>query len=202
MPVAAGLGYYFFVRPQMLKMGTRMGESERRLPGDDVIATPNFQTTHAIDIDAPAESIWPWLAQIGRDRTGFYGIDNVTNGGVPSIAYLRQDLPVPAAGMALDGGHRLLDVEPNRLILFGGFDLPTWTGEPTERTTLFLLEPRADGTSRLIIRTRGYAYGPLAMLYNLLYEVVDYGNAMAQLQNIKVRAEMMAHLRLPAATGS
>ena len=29
-------------------------------------------TTRALTIDAPIAAVWPWLAQIGEDRGGFY----------------------------------------------------------------------------------------------------------------------------------
>jgi hypothetical protein len=198
LPAALGLGYYFFLRPQMLKAGTRLGESQRRLPGDDVIAVPNFQATRAIDIDAPLEAVWMWIAQMGRERTGFYGVDSLTNRGIPSAAYIRQDLPAPQPGMAMDDGYRILDVEPNRLLLYGGFDLPTPTGGTLERTTLMLLERRRDGSTRLLSRSRGYTYGALGPFYNLVYEMLDYFNGTAQLENIRQRAETMAHLRVSA----
>ncbi len=196
LPVILGAGYYFFLRPQMLKAGTRLGESLRRLPGDDVVAAPNFQATRAVNIDAPPEAVWPWIAQLGRERSGFYGMDELNNQGIPSVAYLRQDLAAPAPGMAMDDGYRILDVQPNRLLLFGGFDLSTPMGNVIERTTLFLLERRQDGSTRLLVRTRGYTYGILGPVYNLFYEVFDFLNGMTQLQNIRQRAETMAHLRL------
>ncbi len=192
----AGLGaaYYFFLRPQMLKAGTRLGESQRRLPGDDLIVEPNFQVTRAVDIDAPPEAVWPWIAQMGRERSGFYGLDRLTNQGIPSIAYLRQDLPAPQPGLLMDEGYRILDMEPNRFLLYGGFDLQTPVGSPAERTTLLQLERRQDGGTRILMRTRGYTYGTLGPLYNLIYEVIDYFNSLAQLENIRQRAETMAHL--------
>jgi hypothetical protein len=193
----AGLGavYYFFLRPQMLKAGTRLGESQRRLRGDDLIVEPNYQVTRAIDIDAPPEAVWPWIAQMGRERSGFYGLDSISNQGIPSIAYLRQDLPVPQPGMVMDEGHRIIDMEPNRFMLYGSFDLPTPIGSPAERTILMQLDRRQDSGTRLLMRSRGYTYGTLGPLYNLIYEVIDFFNTTAQLENIRQRAETMAHLR-------
>jgi hypothetical protein len=181
----------------MLKAGTRLGESQRRLPGDDIIAMPGYQATRACNIDAPVEAVWPWIAQMGRDRTGFYGLDGLTNRGIPSAAYLRQDLPAPAVNMELDSGSHILAVEPNRLLLFGGFDLPTLFGEPMEQTTLLLLERLHDGGTRLLVRVRGYTYGAMGPLHNRLYEVFDYIHGIAQMENIRQRAEMMAHLSQP-----
>lgn len=189
-----GLAYHYFLRPQMLKAGTYLGESQRRLPGDDIIIAPGFQSTRAINIDAPPEAVWPWVAQIGRDGTGFYTLDGLTNNGLPSAAYLRQDLPAPMPNVPVDNGCRILEVEPGRSLLFAGFDLPTPIGQPTEQTTLFLLEPRRDGSTRLIVRVRGYTYGALGPIYSYCYEVFDFFKGIVQLENIRQRAEMMTHL--------
>jgi hypothetical protein len=35
--------------------------------------------THALTIDAPAESVWPWLVQIGQDRAGYYSYSWLEN---------------------------------------------------------------------------------------------------------------------------
>src|SRR5258708_25985247 len=113
----------------MLRAGTVPGEVEGKLRGDDLIESPYFQVTHAIDIDAPPEIVWRWIAQIGRDGSGYYGLDGLTNQGVPSVAYLRQDLPAPQSGEAMDSGYRILSVEPEHLLLYGSFELPTIAGE-------------------------------------------------------------------------
>ena len=42
------------------------------LPGDELVAADVSRTTRALTIDAPVEMVWPWLAQIGEDRGGFY----------------------------------------------------------------------------------------------------------------------------------
>lgn len=197
VPTALGFGYYYFIRPQLLKYGTLLGESQRRLPGDEIIVSPGFQATRAINIDAPPEALWPWIAQMGRDNTGFYAIDRLSNHNLPSAAYLRQDLPEPATGMALDDGSKIIDLQPNRLLLFGSFDLPTPLGQPMEKTTLFLLERRRDGSTRLLVRVRGYTYGILGPLYNKIYEVIDFIQGTAQMENLRQHAELMAHLSKP-----
>ena len=194
---ALGATYYLYLRPRMLKAGTVDDEAESDLPGDEAIASPNFQSTRAVNIDAPPDTVWAWIAQMGREHTGFYGLDAFTNQGIPSAAYLRNDLAAPVPDMVMNGGYRILKVEANKLLLFGSFDLPTLTGESMEITTLFQLGSRQGGGTRLLIRTRGYTYGPLGTLYNLGYEVFDYFNATAQLENIRQRAETVTHLRLP-----
>jgi hypothetical protein len=192
LPILAGAAYYYFLRPQLLRTGTMPDEADRELPGDEIIVSPGFQTTRAVQIAAPAERIWPWLAQIGRGGSGFYGLDLLSNGGQPSAAYQRADLPPPTAGVLLDDGTQILAAEANRLLLVGSFDLPTPLGQPLERTTLYLLEPQPMVGTRLIVRVRGYSYGLLGPLYNRLYELYDYINGSAQLENIRQRAELLA----------
>ena len=67
--------YWFFVRPWHLRWGTTDEEVDMTLPGDDILRTPESQVTHAITIDAPAETVWPWLVQIGQGRAGFYSYE-------------------------------------------------------------------------------------------------------------------------------
>lgn len=71
----AGLGGYSLLR----RLGTRSGatdeEFHRALPGDEIIPHPMFETTHAIDIDAPPSVVWKWLIQAGfrpSGRAGWY----------------------------------------------------------------------------------------------------------------------------------
>jgi hypothetical protein len=186
--------YYFFVRPRLLRAGATQAETTRSFPGDDLIATPNLLTTHAIDINAPIATVWMWIAQMGRGGTGFYGVDSLTNRGQPSAAYVRNDITPPQIGTLMDGGYRILDLEPERLLLYGGFDLPTPLGEPMERTTLFMLESLGSDKTRLIVRTRGYTGGPLGRVYNLITEITETLDSMVQINNIKQRAEVMVQL--------
>jgi hypothetical protein len=48
-------------------------ERTKALPGDALIDEPLVvRTTHAITIAAPPEHVWPWLAQMGWGRGGWY----------------------------------------------------------------------------------------------------------------------------------
>jgi hypothetical protein len=59
-------------------------EKRRPLPGDALVPEPIFVSTHAITIDAPPERVWPWIAQMGAGRGGWYSWDAIDNGGAPS----------------------------------------------------------------------------------------------------------------------
>lgn len=49
------------------------------MPGDDLVLEPRLGYTRAITIDAPPEAVWPWLAQFGQGRGGFYSYDALEN---------------------------------------------------------------------------------------------------------------------------
>lgn len=181
--------YYFFLRPQLRKWGTRLGESQRRLPGDEIIPSPTFETTHAVNIDAPPEAVWPWIAQMGRELTGFYALDLLMNQGVPSVDFLRQDLAAPEVDQAMDGGFRILNVEPNRVLLFGGFALKLPLGAAHDVTYLYLLERRQDGRTRLLVRRRGLCYSALGRLCTLKLEIVHFAFIFPQLRRLKAYSE-------------
>src|SRR6516165_5923737 len=40
--------------------------------------------TMAVTIEVPSDQVWPWLAQMGGDRAGWYSWDRLDNGGRPS----------------------------------------------------------------------------------------------------------------------
>jgi hypothetical protein len=56
----------------MYRWGTTPEEYAGGLPGDDLVCDGAVRTTRAITIHAPVDAVWPWLAQIGEDRAGFY----------------------------------------------------------------------------------------------------------------------------------
>jgi hypothetical protein len=70
--VASGLMYHLVLRNWCLHWGTTRAEAYAPLPGDDLFPSFQGQATHAITINAPPEKVWPWLMQIGQDRSGFY----------------------------------------------------------------------------------------------------------------------------------
>jgi hypothetical protein len=61
-----------FSRPARSSWGLGEMEASWPLPGDALVAEPRWEWTHAVEIDAEAHDVWPWLAQIGADHAGFY----------------------------------------------------------------------------------------------------------------------------------
>src|SRR5512133_1185752 len=75
-------------------------EITQPLPGDDLLAAAKLAWTHAITIAAPAEQVWPWLAQMGyAGRAGMYSYDVLERRlGTRNSDRLNPDLPPLVAG--------------------------------------------------------------------------------------------------------
>ena len=60
------------LQPWMYTWGADDREVTDALPGDELIVPAAPRTTRALTLNAPTTTVWPWLAQIGEDRAGFY----------------------------------------------------------------------------------------------------------------------------------
>ena len=186
-----GAGYNILVRPWLLRDDIDMAdEYESQLfPGDNLIEVPDLQITRAITIAASTEEIWPWLAQMGRQRCGYYGMDRLDNWNIPSVRYLRQDIEPLAVGMTLDDGLRVLNFVENEYLLLGSFRMPNDMGGRSDFVYLYQLVPLAEYQTQLLIRTHIQSDGLQGWLFNRMYEVMDYWMVRARLEGIKLRAE-------------
>jgi len=45
---------------------------DRDLPGDDLVPRARVVLDRGLRFDVPPESLWPWLAQLGKGRAGWY----------------------------------------------------------------------------------------------------------------------------------
>jgi carbon monoxide dehydrogenase subunit G len=61
------------IHPQLLRSGATPQDDRRLLPGDELVPSPVWEATRAVTIDAPAVEVWPWVAQMGFGRGGWYG---------------------------------------------------------------------------------------------------------------------------------
>ncbi len=73
-------------------------EQLRAMPADALVPNPILVETTAITIHAPVESVWPWLAQMGSGRAGWYAYDWVDNGSHPSSKSILPEYQQLAAG--------------------------------------------------------------------------------------------------------
>lgn len=52
--------------------GATPAEVARSLPGDETVSNPYVSWDNAVTIHAPLAQVWPWIAQLGDDRAGYY----------------------------------------------------------------------------------------------------------------------------------
>lgn len=153
---AAAAAYTWFVRSWHVRWGSTRQELDRKMPLDDVIVKPNYVTTRAVTVNAPAARVWPWLVQMGElPRAGFYTyawIERLLGMDVENALEILADFQGLKPGDRLDRNGNLVvkAIEPPRYIVLG----PP-TGVPTGSATWAIeLVPKDDKTTRLISRIR------------------------------------------------
>src|SRR3990172_8193251 len=71
--------YVVAVRPWHTEWGVTHLDRVAKLPGDELSPRAYHAITHAVNIQAPPEAIWPWIVQLGQDRGGFYSYTFLEN---------------------------------------------------------------------------------------------------------------------------
>jgi hypothetical protein len=64
--------YLAGIHPWFMNWGATEDEQSMSLPGDRALDIGRHRFTRAISIDAPPSTVWPWIAQMGQERAGFY----------------------------------------------------------------------------------------------------------------------------------
>ena len=186
------------LRPWAMRIGTTAAERRAELFGDSLHPAARYHVDHAITIHAPADSVWPWIAQIGQDRGGFYSYDvlermfGVRIRNVDSIVPAWQhrqvgDLvrccqPTYLGGLLGDSlGWRVEAIEPGR-----GIALENWGA--------FVVVPVDANTSRFYIRQRNpgtpsFVGNLLAPVGLLVMEPAHFIMQRGMLRGVKRRAE-------------
>lgn len=197
--------YLMVIRPWHLKWGTTEDEANRLLPGDELVPEAKINATHAITINAPIDRVWPWIAQIGQGRGGFYSYEAIENALGLDIHNADRILPEfqnPQVGeplpFAQDFGvpYAIVDA-PHALVVHGDTRTGGVVG-PQLRPGDFLavswgwyLEAIDAHTTRLVERWRA-AYGPgllNTVMYRLFMEPGAFIMERKMLLGIKARAE-------------
>mgnify|MGYP001819579862 CR=1 FL=1 len=83
---SAGLGAAYLVqlRTQYRSWGLVPNGNERGVAGDELVEEADLVETRAIDIDAPPDQVWPWLAQLGYGRGGWYSFPALDRAWTPA----------------------------------------------------------------------------------------------------------------------
>ena len=127
-------------------------ERSKPLPGDNLIPNPIGAVNHAITIHRAPHDVWPWLAQMGSSRAGWYSYDFIDNGGRRSAERIVpefQNVTVGSVFPALPGAKDVFVVvqfEPERSLVLS-WRLPDGR---YQTTWAFVLEQPQPDQTRLI----------------------------------------------------
>ena len=165
-------------------IGARWGVSEdetlRSYPCDGFVSSPALQAWRGVDVAAPPEAVWPWVAQV---RVAPYSYDWIDNLGRRSPRELL-GLPEPRAGerFTTAGGRRLgriVSVDPGRQL----------TGTIMGAFMSYVVVRQGPGRTRLLLKVVSEA--PRWAAAGL--SVGDLIMARRQLLNLKHLAERHGH---------
>jgi len=143
--------------------------------------------------------VWPWIAQLGQGRGGFYSYDfleNLLGCEIHSADRVRAEWQDVAVGdqVGLAPGVALVvsTAEPGRaLVLRGGIPLGE-SAPPYEFTWTFSLCEQPDGNTRLIVRERYEYLRSWSWLLVEPVEAVSFVMTQKMLRGIRDRAENLA----------
>ena len=185
-------------------LGSTAAERSKRLPGDEIVPYAGGQTTRAITIHAPIEDAWPWLAQLGQDRGGFYSFDLLENAvgcQMPTVDVLRAHHQVWQLGDKLwmypsdqaggVGFATLHYYQPGRVLGFATRAIGTSLDHAEDGSWTFVLKPVNPQTTRLVVRGRGAARPSLlgAAFDRTIFEPVHFVMERRMMMGVKQLAE-------------
>lgn len=165
-------------------IGDRWGVSDseilRSYPCDDFVTSPALRAWRGVCVKAPAEAVWPWVAQVRLAPYSYDWIDNLGRRSPRALA----GLPEPQAGerFTTAGGRpmgRILSVDPGKQL----------TGTIMGAVMSYVLVPHGHDTTRLLLKI----VMPAPRWAALGLSVGDLIMARRQLLNLKHLAECHQH---------
>ena len=162
-----------------------------------MIATADVIATRAITIRASSEKVWPWIAQLGQGRGGFYSYDFLENlvgcdiHSADRIVGAWQDIAVgDEVKLYPEGPLEVAALEPGRsLVLRGGVPMGK-TPAPYDFTWAFVVREQPEGTTRLLVRERyGYTRGWAPLVVEPA-AAISFVMTRKMLRGIRDRAEV------------
>ncbi len=168
--VVGNVAYFGGLRARHMRWGATDAELKATLPGDELLPSPTQQVTHAITIHAVPEQVWPWIMQIGQDRSGFYSYtwaENLIGCEMPKVERIVPDWKERTVGETVwfatpkhfAGTGRMIaaQVQPQRslaMVSVADWESLQAGNAAKEVVWSFTLEKKGDYETRLIARLR------------------------------------------------
>jgi hypothetical protein len=185
-----------FLRGRYLRWGATDEEANMAVAGDELLPDADLMATRAVTVRAAAAGVWPWIAQLGQGRGGFYSYDfleNLVGCDIHSADRIVPEWQAINVGDQVnlhpEVGLLVALVDPERvLVLRGGVPMGR-TQPPYDFTWAFILRPGPAGASRLLVRER-YSYSRRwAPLLVEPVELISFVMSQRMLRGIRERAE-------------
>ncbi|MDN4475906.1 SRPBCC family protein [Demequina sp. SYSU T00192] len=165
--IAVHLAATPFVGEGRRTWGTVGTEATDALPGDDLVPDPRWAYTLGVDVAALPEAVWPWIAQIGQGRGGFYSyqvLENLVGCRIVNTGEILPEHQRPVVGDEIRlhpeaPPMRVAAVDPPHALVLAGTPVEL-DGEAGggAATWQFVVRDAPGGRSRLLTRGR-YDHG-------------------------------------------
>jgi hypothetical protein len=201
---AGVIAYERFGRSRQERWGATDDEVAAPLVGDEHVTEPAMQVTRAITIDAPPAAVWPWVAQLGADRGGFYSYDRLENLfglGIHSADHVVEEWQdvhvgdIVYASRSRTGGWLVVECRPGEALVLQVADVasrrPLGRDEKLgwEFLWTFALVGTEDGRTRLLVRERVAFTNPVTRILMAPVGLVSFVMTRRMLLGIRSRAE-------------
>ena len=190
--------YFIWLRDYQMNWGAAAEDINRYMPGDELIENPEFNATRAVEINAPPEKIWPWIIQMGNTRAGYYGFDNLDNGGMPSATGILAEYQDLKVGDSIPGGiykgkiwhlMEIREMDPGKEMLWVFLKGTPWEGSTWSWGLYRIDDSRTKLVSRLRFRYRFDSFQQVVACS--MIDAVEILMMRTTLLGIRYRAENM-----------
>ena len=183
-------------RRWLLRWGATREEADGSLPGDDIIASPDLVATRAITIGTSIGQVWPWIAQLGQGRGGFYSYDfleNLIGCDIHSADRIVPEWQQVGLGdqirLAPQVALTVALVEQGKSLVLRGSVPMGDASPPYDFTWAFVLKDEPGEAARLLVRERYAFLRPSARILVEPVEAVSFVMSQKMLRGIRDRAE-------------
>jgi hypothetical protein len=180
------VAYWIIVRLAYFNWGASKEEIQNQFPVEEFISPNRVVSIRAINIEAPREKIYPWIAQTGQNRGGFnsyYWLENLFGAKMVNAESIHPEWQQPQPGDTVYYGRKqgfglVSLVKPNEY-----YSLQGWT---------FYLLPIDEHHARLLIRYPSMEVrqsGFAKFYYYTLFESLHFIMETGMMMGIKQKAE-------------